>query len=78
VFNGKRVNEIAPLDGTFVGKVDGTGVFVGVDGSVPLRAGQVRVIVLPDHQLSGAARSRRTTRGSRLDFFIRSATGYRT
>lgn len=54
-------------------KLDVTRSSVG--GSIPLRAGQVRVIVLPDHQLSGAARSRRTSRGSRLDFFIRSATG---
>ena len=43
-------------------------------GSVPLRGGQVRVIVLPDHQLSGAARSRRTSGGSSVDFFIRSAS----
>jgi hypothetical protein len=41
-------------------------------GSVPLRAGQVRVIVLPDHQLRGAARSRRTAGGGHSDFFIRS------
>lgn len=46
-----------------------------VGGSVPLRAGQVRVIVLPDHELSGAARSRRTASGSGSDFFIRSAPG---
>lgn len=54
-------------------KLDVTRSSVG--GSIPLRDGQVRVIVLPDHQLSGAARSRQTTRGSRVDFFIRSATG---
>jgi hypothetical protein len=54
-------------------KLDVTRSSVG--GSVPLRAGQVRVIVLPDHQLSGAARSRQTTSGSRLDFFIRAAPG---
>jgi hypothetical protein len=41
-------------------------------GSLPLRAGQVRLIVLPDHQLRGAARSRRTAGGSHSDFFIRS------
>ena len=41
-------------------------------GFVPLRAGQVRVIVLPDHQLRGAARSRRTAGGGHSDFFIRS------
>lgn len=41
-------------------------------GSLPLRAGQVRLIVLPDHQLRGAARSRRTAGGSHPDFFIRS------
>lgn len=39
-------------------------------GSIPLRAGQVRVIVLPDHQLRGVAR---TGRGSDSDFFVRSA-----
>ena len=44
-------------------------------GSVPLRDGQVRVIVLPNHQLSGVARSRRTSNGSSVDFFIRSASG---
>jgi hypothetical protein len=43
-----------------------------VDGSLPLEAGQVRVIVLPDHQLRGAARSRRTGGGGSSDFFIRS------
>ena len=43
-------------------------------GSVPLRGGQVRVIVLPDHQLSGAARSRRASGGGSVDFFIRSAS----
>jgi hypothetical protein len=43
----------------------------GARGSVPLRAGQVRVIVLPDHQLRGAARSRRTAGGGHSDFFIR-------
>jgi hypothetical protein len=41
-------------------------------GSVPLREGQVRVIVLSDHQLRGAARSRRTAGGSHSDFFVRS------
>jgi hypothetical protein len=40
-------------------------------GSVPLRAGQVLAIVLPDHQLRGAARSRRTAGGGDSDFFIR-------
>jgi hypothetical protein len=40
-------------------------------GSVPLRAGQVLAIVLPDHQLRGAARSRRTSGGGDSDFFIR-------
>lgn len=40
-------------------------------GSVPLRAGQVRVIVLPDHKLRGAARSRRTAGGGDSEFFIR-------
>jgi hypothetical protein len=39
--------------------------------TVPLQAGQVRVIVLSDHQLRGAARSRRTA-GDQPDFFIRS------
>jgi hypothetical protein len=39
--------------------------------SVPLRAGQVLAIVLPDHQLRGAARSRRTSAGDHPDFFIR-------
>jgi hypothetical protein len=43
-----------------------------VDGSVPLGAGQVRVIVLSDQQLRGAARSRRTGGGGASDFFIRS------
>jgi hypothetical protein len=42
-----------------------------VRGSVPLRAGQVLAIVLPDHQLRGAARSRRTAGGGDSDFFIR-------
>lgn len=42
-----------------------------VEASVPLRAGQVRVIVLSDHQLRGAARSRRTAGGGHSDFFIR-------
>ena len=41
-------------------------------GSVPLREGQVRVIVLSDHQLRGAARSRRTAGGGHSDFFVRS------
>jgi hypothetical protein len=41
-------------------------------GAVPLQAGQVRVIVLPDHQLRGAARSRRTAGGGHSDFFVRS------
>jgi hypothetical protein len=41
-------------------------------GSLPLRAGQVRVIVLPDHELRGAARSRGTAGGGHSDFFIRS------
>lgn len=54
-------------------KLDVTRSSVG--GSIPLEAGQGRVIVLPDHQLSGAARSRRTSRGSQLDFFIRSSPG---
>ena len=40
-------------------------------GSVPLRAGQVLAIVLPDHQLRGVARSRRTAGGGDSDFFIR-------
>jgi hypothetical protein len=40
--------------------------------SVPLQAGQVRVIVLSDHQLRGAARSRRTAGGDEPDLFIRS------
>jgi hypothetical protein len=40
-------------------------------GSVPLRAGQVLAIVLPDHRLRGAARSRRTSGGGHSDFFIR-------
>ena len=44
-------------------------------GSIPLRAGQVRVIVLPDHQLRGAARSRRTANDSHSHFFVRSASG---
>lgn len=43
-----------------------------VEASVPLRAGQVRVIVLSDHELRGAARSRRTAAGGHSDFFIRS------
>jgi hypothetical protein len=42
-----------------------------VRGSVPLRAGQVLAIVLPDHQLRGAARSRRTSGGGDSNFFIR-------
>ena len=54
-------------------KLDVTRSSVG--GSVPLRDGQVRVIVLHDHQLSGAARSRRTTNRDGVDFFIRSAPG---
>src|SRR5918999_715647 len=41
-------------------------------GSVRLEAGQVRVIVLSDHELRGAARSRRTEGGGHSDFFIRS------
>lgn len=44
-------------------------------GSIPLRAGQVRVIVLPDHQLRGVARSRLTANGRPADFFIRSTAG---
>lgn len=40
--------------------------------SVPLEAGQARVIVLSDHQLRGAARSRRTAGGDEPDFFVRS------
>jgi hypothetical protein len=40
-------------------------------GSVPLREGQVRVIVLSDHQLRGAARSRRTAGGGHSDFYVR-------
>jgi hypothetical protein len=43
-----------------------------VDGSVPLEEGQVRVIVLSDHQLRGAARSRRSRDGGSSDFYIRS------
>ena len=42
------------------------------DGSLPLRAGQVQVIVLPDHQLRGAARA---AKGGDSEFFIRSARG---
>jgi hypothetical protein len=42
------------------------------EGSVPLRAGQALAIVLPDHELRGAARSRRTAAGGHSDFFIRS------
>jgi hypothetical protein len=42
-----------------------------VDASVPLRAGQVRVIVLSDYQLRGAARSR-AAGGGHSDFFVRS------
>jgi hypothetical protein len=42
------------------------------EGSVPLRAGQALAIVLPDHELRGAARSRRTAGGGHSDFFIRS------
>jgi hypothetical protein len=41
-------------------------------GSVPLQAGQVRIIVLSDHQLRGTARSRPTAGGGESDFFIRS------
>lgn len=41
-------------------------------GSIPLREGQVRVIVLPDRELRGVARSQRTANGSPTDFFIRS------
>jgi hypothetical protein len=43
-----------------------------LEESVPLEAGQVRVIVLSDHELRGAARSRRTEGGGHSDFFIRS------
>jgi hypothetical protein len=42
------------------------------DGAAPLAAGQVRLIVLPDHRLRGAARSQRTAGGGPSDFFIRS------
>lgn len=42
-----------------------------VEASVPLRAGQVRVIVLSDYRLRGAARSRRTAGGGESDFFLR-------
>src|SRR5688572_20930043 len=35
--DGKRVNEITPLDGTFVGKVDGTGASVAVVVSPAVR-----------------------------------------
>jgi hypothetical protein len=43
----------------------------------PLRlpAGQARLIVLPDYQLRGAGKSRRTSGGSDADFFIRSSAG---
>jgi hypothetical protein len=42
----------------------------------PLRlpAGQARLIVLPDYQLRGAGKSRRTSGGSDADFFIRSSS----
>jgi hypothetical protein len=42
------------------------------DGAPPLRAGEVRLIVLPDHRLRGAARSRVSGGGDPSDFFIRS------
>jgi hypothetical protein len=42
---------------------------------LPLRPGEVRLIVLPDYQLRGAGKSRRTSRGSDPDFFIRSTSG---
>lgn len=39
-----------------------------------LPAGQARLIVLPDYQLRGAGKSRRTSGGSDADFFIRSSS----
>jgi hypothetical protein len=39
-----------------------------------LAAGQARLIVLPDYQLRGAGKSRRTSGGSDADFFIRSSS----
>ena len=51
-------------------KLDVTKASTGA--SVPLQAGHVRVIVLADHQLRGAARSRRTAGGDEPDFFVRS------
>jgi hypothetical protein len=42
---------------------------------LPLEAGEVRLIVLPDYQLRGAGKSRRTSGGSDAGFFIRSTSG---
>jgi hypothetical protein len=42
------------------------------DGAAPLEAGEARLIVLSDHRLRGAARSRSTAGGGPSDFFIRS------
>jgi hypothetical protein len=51
-------------------KLDVTKTSTGA--SVPLRAGQARVIVLSDHRLRGAGRSRRSGSGGHSDFFLRS------
>jgi hypothetical protein len=42
---------------------------------VPLGAGEVRLIVLPDYQLRGAGKSRRTSGGGDAGFFILSTSG---
>jgi hypothetical protein len=41
---------------------------------LPLRAGQVRLIVTPDYELKGVGKSRRTSGSSDHDFFIRSSS----
>jgi hypothetical protein len=47
----------------------------GAGSPLPLEAGEARLIVLPDYQLRGAGKSRRTSGGGEAEFFIRSSAG---